>query len=118
MIWYTKKLEFIEEGQSYNAEITGHYNNPPNPLSNSIIEIILTLKADNDGAIVAQKVMYSHNPSMMKHEDPSEEDILNRYNSNFQKVIKRVSSAISSPNGINSIAGIDWFGHEKGGPSL
>jgi hypothetical protein len=123
MIWHTKKFEFIEEGKSYKANIKGHYNNPPSSsadslssIGNSIIEIVLTITEDDD-AIVAQKVMYSHNPSMMKYEDPSEEDILNRYNSNFQKVVKKVSVAITS-NGIHSIAGLDWFGHEKDGASL
>lgn len=79
MIWLEKEIE--KEGQTLILQ--GIYN-PPDELPDNIIEIRL-IHGDK------QRVMYTHNPSMMVREEPDAADIHIRYAKRIQKYLQQIT---------------------------
>lgn len=79
MIWYQK--DFIVEES--DVVLRGVYN-PPEDLPVNVIEIQLDIGGNS-------RVVYSHNPSMMTHEEPSPEDVYRKYSHKIAKWVKRIN---------------------------
>lgn len=79
MIWLEKEIE--KDGQT--LLLRGVYN-PPDDLPDNIIEIRL-IHGDK------QRVMFTHNPSMMIHEEPDAHDIKLKYLRRVQKYLRQIA---------------------------
>jgi|6_EtaG_2_1085325.scaffolds.fasta_scaffold237777_1 hypothetical protein len=82
MIWYEKELLVKEQPEKCEIWLRGGYK-PPG-IGDPLITIYLSI--DN---LVADSIigttLFTHNPSMMRQEDPSRDDVLAKYN---HKIVK------------------------------
>lgn len=87
MIWYEEPLSMQGLPDEYVISVMGIYHKPPS--THDIIEILIHLQSHNDSR---QIVLYSHNPTMMKLEDPTAEDILCKYQAKINKISNTLSN--------------------------
>ncbi len=88
MIWYTERLKVISQPNDSTITLIGQYNTPQS--GRDIIEIIVHIADGNDTD--KSVTLYTHNPTMLKSEDPTVEDVLHKYHA---KVVKIRSSLIN-----------------------
>jgi hypothetical protein len=81
MIWLEQEIE--KDGQT--LLLRGVYN-PPDELPDNIIEIRLVC-GDKE------RVMFTHNPSMMVREEPDMHDIHMKYANRVQKYLRQIALA-------------------------
>jgi hypothetical protein len=82
MIWYKETLLINDAPPESKTELLGIYE----PRGEDIITIVLSYEDSDIGSI--SKVIYSHNPSMLRQEEPSKEDIYNKYAAKINKIKK------------------------------
>lgn len=88
MIWYSEALTLAGQPSDCSITIVGSYDTKSS--NRNIIEINLDVSyADSSPYAV---ILYSHNPSMMRQEDPSAEDILQRYGAKLIKLKNNISA--------------------------
>ena len=92
MIWYEKSCEVLELPHDHTVIIRGIYNTSEYIKSNhqaSIIEIYIEIQ--KLGEVMKSTLSYNHNPSMLKIEDPSPEDVYAKYINKIIKITKKLS---------------------------
>lgn len=82
MIWHYEAVKVIDQPSNVSVVICGMMNE--SDTDKDIIQILVKLLSDNgvDKTIVA----YTHNPVMMRAEQPSAEDVLDRYQAKVNKI--------------------------------
>lgn len=87
MIWFEKTINAKQQPEGSDITLQGLYNEPE---STAMIQIRLLLTRSLEDTVIS-KILYEHNPSMLRQEDPEVSDILFKYQSKINKIISKVS---------------------------
>lgn len=80
--WHTQSINCLEQPPDYELLLCGVWNDPGS--NKPLIEIKLFCDKKEE------LVLYTHNPTMMSREDPTDEDIFRKYYAKFSKMSERV----------------------------
>ena len=97
MIWYKEELAVDNAPSGTITEIVGIFD----PKGINIISVILRHISDSQSAIEIS--LYSHNPSMLRKEEPSKDDIYDRYAAKIIKLKSKYSYYESIKNAFRNI---------------
>lgn len=81
MIWFEQTYD---KGPT-SIVVVGLYNPPDLQNPKNLIEIIMRIEND-------ERVVYSHNPSSLSREEPSEDEVAQKYFPKLKKVIEKVQN--------------------------
>lgn len=84
-VWYKEELIYNNAPFGSKTEIIGIFD----PQGQNIISIILRHGTSTSSA--SEILLYSHNPSMLRQEEPSKEDIHDRYVAKVNKFRNKYS---------------------------
>jgi hypothetical protein len=82
MIWYDETVNVKGTPENVTVSLIGHFDDMSR--RQSLIEILVLIKFDE--GLEKSIIVYSHDPTMLKAEDPSAEDILHRYQAKINKI--------------------------------
>lgn len=90
MIWYDDSVTVKNQPEGATVQLVGTYELPSHPTDNiiSITLSVTTLAGD-----IKQKVLYTHDPSMLAREEPAPEDVLTRYCTKVNKIRSKVANS-------------------------
>ncbi len=97
MIWFKEQLDVENAPSSTSTEIIGIFD----PKGINIISIILRHTPDSQPAM--EILLYSHNPSMLRQEEPSKDDVYDRYAAKINKLKAKYSHYESIQNAFRYI---------------
>ena len=80
--WYVQNIDCLEQPPDYELALCGVWNDPGS--DKPLIEIKLFCDK------LHELVLYTHNPTMMSVEDPTDEDIFRKYHAKICKMSERV----------------------------
>lgn len=87
MIWHQESI-IIKDRPDLFVNIFAYYNPPGRDnIDRSIIEIIGEISSNDHSEKI---ILYNHNPSMLKAEDPSPDDISAKYFNNLVKAKRKL----------------------------
>jgi len=90
MIWFEKTCTAKNQPDGSSIVLRGIYNPPGRSEASAIIQIKLDITIAPEDTII-YRVMYEHNPSMLRQEDPDPSDILFKYQAQVNRVIDRLT---------------------------
>lgn len=89
MIWFEQSCVVPNQPANTTVTLRGVYNSPGSNLPIILITLHATHDLDDSRTDII-RVMYQHNPTMLRQEDPEPSDVLHRYQAKLNKIIKRV----------------------------
>lgn len=87
MIWFKEECQVKNQPPDSKVFLCGIYN-PHSSAALIQIEISVYMP-DNDTC--DQRILYNHNPTSLRHEDPLAEDVLFKYRAKINKIMSRLS---------------------------
>ena len=92
MIWFKENCLIPQQPIGSSIKLIGEYNESKQLFIDSIIIYLEILLEDKKKQIV----LYRHNPTMLRAEDPSMDDILTRYHPQIMRIKKRLGNNVYS----------------------
>lgn len=88
MIWLDEEFHLDGQPENHTVRLKGGYL-PPDSGSPTIILRLTIMGFDDEATVVT---IFSFSPSMMRHEEPSSDDILAKYNHKVAKARNLINS--------------------------
>lgn len=89
MIWHSEVVTVLGQPDNVTISLIGFYDTTG--VKSSIVELILQISSD-DG-VDKDISVYTHNPTMMRREEPSPEDVSQRYQAKVNKIKHTLASS-------------------------